>query len=423
MMVHGKGTRKREVTEVCALFLSFQVVEMADIDKVDTTDEKVERILREKQILLQQALKATHEKKYYENEARRYQNEIKNLKKRLAEMRSPPLIISIVDERPGTDRLIVKHSGGPQFIVKVPEEFYESHIPIGTRVALNKDSLALVSILSYPKSSDVLGAEVIERPEESFNDIGGLAEERELITEAVELPLTKPELFERMGIEPPNGLLLIGKPGTGKTLLAKAVANSTKATFLHMVASELVQKFIGEGARLVRELFELAREKQPSVIFIDELDAIGAKRLDVGTTGDREVQRTLMQFLAELDGFTKRGKVKVIGATNRADILDEALLRPGRFDRIIEIKPPSRDDMVEIYRIHTRKMPLTKNVKLEKLADLSKDFTGADIRNVCIEAGMNAIRNNQDTANWKDFEHGLSKVKKDTGTENPVMYS
>jgi len=397
---------------------------MTDISKVDTQDEKFERVQREKQILLQQALKATHEKKYYENEVRRYQNEIKTLKKRIAEMRSPPLIISIVDERKAKDQLIVKHGGGPQFLVKVPEEFHKTTIPIGTRVALNKDSLALVSILSYPKSSSVMGAEIIERPVESFDDIGGLAEERELIIEAVELPLTKPELFERMGIDPPNGLLLIGKPGTGKTLLAKAVANSTEATFLHMVASELVQKFIGEGARLVRELFELAREKEPSIIFIDEIDAIGAKRLDVGTTGDREVQRTLMQFLAELDGFASRGKVKVIGATNRADILDEALLRPGRFDRIIEIKPPSRDDMVEIYRIHTRKMPLAANVNLAKLADHSKDFTGADIRNVCIEAGMNAIRNDRDTARWKDFEHALTTIKKGPSCpENPVMYS
>ena len=396
---------------------------MSESSRIETIENESERLKREKQMLLQQALKATHEKKYYENEVRRYQNEVRTMKKRIAELRSPPLIISIVDERKSRDQLIVKHGGGPQFLVKVPEQFHRTHIPIGTRVALNKDSLALVAILSYPKSSSVMGTELIEKPPETFGDIGGLTEEKMLVKEAVELPLTKPELFERMGIEPPNGILLIGKPGTGKTLLAKAVANSTEATFLNMVAAELVQKFIGEGARLVRELFELAREREPCIIFIDELDAIGAKRLDVGTTGDREVQRTLMQLLAEMDGFSARGKVKVIGATNRADILDEALLRPGRFDRIIEIKPPSRDDMVEIYRIHARKMPLMKDVKLTKLADNSKNFTGADIRNVCVEAGMNAIRNERDVASWKDFEHALEKIKKDVGTENPVMYS
>ena len=396
---------------------------MSESSRIETTENESERLKREKQMLLQQALKATHEKKYYENEVRRYQNEIRTMKKRIAELRSPPLIISIVDERKSKDQLIVKHAGGPQFVVKVPEQFHRTQIPIGTRVALNKDSLALVSILSYPKSSSVMGTELIVKPPETFGDVGGLAEEKMLVKEAVELPLAKPELFEKMGIEPPNGILLIGKPGTGKTLLAKAVANATEATFLNMVAAELVQKFIGEGARLVRELFELAREREPCIIFIDELDAIGAKRLEVGTTGDREVQRTLMQLLAEMDGFSARGKVKVIGATNRADILDEALLRPGRFDRIIEIKPPTRDDMVEIYRIHTGKMPLMKDVRLTKLADNSKNFTGADIRNVCVEAGMNAIRNERDIACWKDFEHALEKIRKDVGTENPVMYS
>ncbi|HID72140.1 MAG TPA: AAA family ATPase [Thermoplasmata archaeon] len=396
---------------------------MADIEKADNkTYAEFKRLERENQILIQQVYRATSEKKYYENELRRYQNEIRLLKKRISELRSPPLLISIVEERPAKDKLIVKHPGGPQFMVKVPEEFHNTRIPIGTRVALNKDSLALVSILSYPKSSSVMGAEVIERPDVTFNDIGGLVEEKRLIREAVELPLKKPHLFERIGIEPPNGILLIGKPGTGKTLLAKAVANSTKATFLHMVASELVQKFIGEGARLVRELFALARDKEPSIIFIDELDAIGARRLDIGTTGDREVQRTLMQFLAEMDGFTPRGKVKVIAATNRADILDEALLRPGRFDRIIEINPPSKEDMVEIYQIHTRKMPLAEDVNLETLAEHSQGFNGADIKNVCVEAGMNAIRKERKVVTREDFELALSKVRKEQETENPVMY-
>ncbi len=395
---------------------------MSNIDKQAKMEDEYHRLQREKQILIQQALKATHEKKYYENEAKRHQSEVRQLKKKISEMRTPPLIISIVDERLSPDQLIVKHGGGPQFLVKVPSEFHSVEIPVGTRVALNKDSLAMVSQLSYPKSSSVMGTEIIDRPSETFKDVGGLQEEKKLIREAVELPLARPDLFKRIGIEPPNGILLTGLPGTGKTLLAKAVANSTKATFLNMVASELVQKFIGEGARLVRELFELAREREPCIIFIDELDAIGAKRLDVGTTGDREVQRTLMQLLAEMDGFASKGKVKVIAATNRADILDEALLRPGRFDRIIEIGLPSREDMEAIYKIHTKKMPLARNVKFEKLLDGSQGFTGADIRNVCIEAGMNTIRDERKRVAQKDFELGLTKIIKSTDTENPQMY-
>ena len=184
--------------------------------------------------------------------------------------------------------------------------------------------------------------------------IGGLEEQILEVREAVEDPLLRPELYKRVGIEPPKGVLLVGPPGTGKTLLAKAVAHQTNATFIRMVGSELVQKYIGEGARLVRELFELAKEKAPSIVFIDELDSIGAKRLEVATSGDREVQRTLMQLLAELDGFNPIGEVKIIGATNRPDILDEALLRPGRFDRIIEIPMPDYEGRLEIFKIHIK---------------------------------------------------------------------
>jgi len=205
-------------------------------------------------------------------------------------------------------------------------------------------------------------------------------------------------------------VLLIGAPGTGKTLLAKAVAQQTKATFIRLVGSELVQKYIGEGARLVRELFELAREKAPSILFIDELDAIGARRLEVATSGDREVQRTLMQLLAEMDGFDPIGDVKIVAATNRVDIIDEALLRPGRFDRIIEIPVPNIESRLEIFKIHTRKMSVEAGVQYHSLAERCEGATGADIKAICTEAGMFAIRDNRDRVTARDFEQALDKM-------------
>src|SRR5437764_5593391 len=203
------------------------------------------------------------------------------------------------------------------------------------------------------------------------------------LREAVEDPLLKPDLYRKVGIEPPKGVLLVGPPGTGKTLLAKAVANRTQATFIRFVGSELVQKYIGEGARLVRELFQLAREKAPSIVFIDELDSVGAKRLEVATSGDREVQRTLMQLLAELDGFNPLGEVKIIGATNRPDILDEALLRPGRFDRIIEVSMPGGESRMTIFNMHTPKMNVAADVEYAGPAPKADGAKGADIHAIC----------------------------------------
>ncbi len=220
----------------------------------------------------------------------------------------------------------------------------------------------------------------------------------------------KPDLYRKVGIEPPKGVLLVGPPGTGKTLLAKAVANRTQATFIRFVGSELVQKYIGEGARLVRELFQLAREKSPSIVFIDELDSVGAKRLEIATSGDREVQRTLMQLLAELDGFNPLGEVKIIGATNRPDILDEALLRPGRFDRIIEIPMPGHEARMTIFKIHTRKMSVTPDVDYGVLAGRCDGTTGADIHAMCTEAGMFAIREDREVVTMADFERAVDKV-------------
>ncbi|MEL9914972.1 MAG: AAA family ATPase, partial [Thermoplasmatales archaeon] len=279
----------------------------------------------------------------------------------------------------------------------------------GTRVALNKATLSVISVIPEAYDPAVVAAEISEKPSVTFDDIGALDQQIREIKEMVELPLLNPDIFRKVGIDPPTGVLLVGAPGTGKTLLAKAVAHNTNATFIRVVASELVRKYIGEGARLVRELFDLAKKKAPSIIFIDELDAIGSRRIDSSTSGDREVQRTLMQLLAEIDGFEPLGNVKLIGATNRPDTLDEALMRPGRFDRIIEIPLPSREGRIEILKIHTRKMNL-KDVDLAKIADITEGFSGADLRASVVEAGMFAIREGRDFVTNRDLLKGVEKM-------------
>ncbi|HEY9246200.1 MAG TPA: AAA family ATPase, partial [Candidatus Methanoperedens sp.] len=238
------------------------------------------------------------------------------------------------------------------------------------------------------------------------------------IRETVEMPLTRPEVFERIGIEPPKGVLLYGPPGTGKTLLAKAVANETKATFIRIVGSELVQKYIGEGARLVRDLFKMAKEKAPSIIFIDELDSIGAKRLDTATSGDREVQRTLMQLLSEMDGFNVRGDVRIIAATNRPDILDPALLRPGRFDRFISIPVPGKEARAIILKIHSRRMKLSDDVDFDELASLTEGANGSDLKAIAMEGGMFAVREERYSVRMDDLLKATKKMKFSTAKPN-----
>ncbi len=291
---------------------------------------------------------------------------------------------------------------------------------------MNQRTFAILEVLPPSKDPSVSAMEIEEKPVVTYEDIGGLEEQIEALKEVVELPLKKPELFKKVGIDPPKGVLLYGPPGTGKTLLAKAVAHQSNATFVKVIASELVRKYIGEGARLVREVFDLAREKSPAIIFIDELDAVAAKRTSSSTSGDREVQRTLMQLLSELDGFDPRGDVKIIAATNRSDMLDPAITRPGRFDRHIEVGAPNLEARSQIIKIHTNKMNL-KEVDLDVIAKTTEDATGADIKEICTEAGMNAIRDNREHVTQDDFFKALTKlhispdVKRDK--EAQAMYS
>lgn len=360
--------------------------------------------------LLDETKRNDGEKRYIQSEMTRLQKEIQRIKFELDRMKTPPLIIGTIKDVLTDGRVVVKSSTGPDFIVNIAEYISSDNVIVGTRVALNKQSLAVVGVLPASLDPIVTGGEVIEKPETTYDDIGGLDEQIREIKEAVEDPLLKPELYKKVGIEPPNGVLLVGPPGTGKTLLAKAAAHQTEATFIKFVGSELVQKYIGEGARLVRELFDMAREKAPTIVFIDELDSVGAKRLEVATSGDREVQRTLMQLLAELDGFDSLENVKIIGATNRPDILDEALLRPGRFDRIIEIPTPNYEGRLQIFHIHSRKMNLAKNINFEEVTTKTPDATGAEIKAICTEAGMFAIRDNRSRVKMNDFIQAIDKV-------------
>ncbi len=381
--------------------------------KQDTIDEYMKRIsmLEERNLeLVEEARRVEGEKRFVEGEMLRLQKELKRLKAELERLKAPPLIIGQIKDMLADGRVVVKSSTGPDFIVNISDYVPKENVEVGARVALNKQTLAVMGVLPPSLDPIVIGAEIIDKPEISYVDIGGLEAQIVEIREAVEDPLLRPELYKKVGIDPPKGVLLVGPPGTGKTLLAKAVANKTHATFIRFVGSELVQKYIGEGARLVRELFDLARQKAPSIVFIDELDSVGAKRLDMATSGDREVQRTLMQLLAELDGFNPLGDVKIIGATNRPDILDEALLRPGRFDRIIDIPIPNIDARTEIFRIHTKNMNVDESIDPHDLAQKTDGATGAEIKAMCTEAGMFAIRDNRDLVTLADFEKAIVKV-------------
>ncbi len=352
------------------------------------------------------------EKQLLDAERLRLEQELHSLRNEIDRLREPPLVsATIIDFLDEKGRAIVKSSTGPSFVVNTSRKVKNEKLAPGTRVALNQRTFAIMEVLPTKLDPFVKGMEVIDSiPDISYVDIGGLEEQMLEVRECVELPLKKPELFKRIGIEPPKGVLLFGPPGTGKTLLAKAVAHETEATFIRIIGSELVQKFIGEGARLVREIFNLAKQKAPTILFIDELDAIGSQRLKIATSGDREVQRTLMQLLSELDGFEQRGDVKIIGATNRVDILDPALLRPGRFDRMIDFPIPDDEAREAIFKIHSRNLHIEDILDLKKLVHLTEGATGADIKAICTEAGMFAIRKDADKIINKDFIDAVNKV-------------
>lgn len=346
-----------------------------------------------------------------EERAQALENEIKRLKVELERFKAPPLMVGTVQDILPEGKCIVRNSNGVEFLVLTEMQSVLGEKDIGKRVAMSQKNLAVLDVLPDTKDARAKAMELVERPHETFDMVGGLESEIQQLREAVILPMTHPEKFERLGITPPSGLLLHGPPGTGKTLLAKAVANESKAAFIGLVGSELVHKYIGEGAKLVRDVFALAKEKEHAIIFIDEIDAIGTMRTDDTSGGDREVQRTLIQLLAEIDGFKDRKNIKILAATNRIDVMDPALLRPGRFDRIVEIPLPDKNAREKIMRIHTDGMNMHKDVDITALIDRTDGMTGADIKSICLEAGMHALREDARNIRLKHFEAALSKVQ------------
>ena len=402
-----------------------------EIDNSVTEENKQENLQKEfallkeehtktKRNLMWKIRKLEKDKILTENEKIRLERETKSLRGEVERFRTPPLILATITEVLDDTRMTVKSSTGPHFLINYSKFLDPKLLVPGSRVALNQQTFGVVEVLPSEKDPSVSGMEVETKPTVTYDQIGGLDPQIVEVKETVELPLKHPELFEKVGIDPPKGILLYGPPGTGKTLLAKAVANETNATFIKIVASEFVKKYIGEGARLVREVFELAKEKAPAIIFIDEIDAVAAKRLKSSTSGDREVQRTLMQLLAELDGFENRGDIGIIGATNRPDILDPALLRPGRFDRFIEVPAPNEDGRREILKIHTAKMALSEEADVDLLATLTDGVSGADLKAICTEAGMFAIREGRDKVLVSDFMDAVEKIM---GAEKEEDYS
>lgn len=336
----------------------------------------------------------------------RAQEEIKRI-------RSVPLLIGqfleAIDENTG----IVGSTTGASNVVKILSTIDKEQLRPSSSVALHRHSNALVDILPPEADSSITLLGETERPNITYTDVGGLDIQKQEIREAVELPLTHPHLYIQIGVDPPRGVLLYGPPGTGKTMLVKAVAHHTSASFIRVVGSEFVQKYLGEGPRMVRDVFRLAKENAPCIVFIDEVDAIATKRFDAQTGADREVQRILLELLNQMDGFDQSTNVKVIMATNRADTLDPALLRPGRLDRKIEFPIPDRRQKRLIFQTITSKMNLADEVDLEEFISRSDKLSGADISSICKEAGMHAVRKNRYIVLNKDFEKGYrAHVKK-----------
>lgn len=347
-----------------------------------------------------------------QEENRKLRSSLERLRQENEALKNPPNFVGTVSEiiEDQSKMILKKHGDNQEFITDIP-----NHVDLdpGDRVSLN-DSMSVTEIIqSTETDARAQAMEVDEKPQVTYSDIGGLDEQLRELREATENPILQPERFEEVGVQPPKGVLLYGPPGTGKTMMAKAVANKADAKFLKLAASELAQKFIGEGARLVRDLFEVAEENAPAIIFIDEIDAIAAKRTDTKSDGGAEVQRTLMQLLSEMDGFENRGDVRIMAATNRFDMLDDAILRPGRFDRIIEVPVPTEEGREQIFHIHSRDMNLSGDIEFADLSEETEGFTGADIQSVCTEAGMKAIRDDRKEVRRSDFDDAIEKIKND----------
>ena len=352
------------------------------------------------------------EQEFIQNQERLRPKEEKDAEERskVDELRGTPMAVGSLEEMIDDNHAIVSSSNGPDYYVNVLSFVNPDLLEPGASILMHQKTNSIVGVLGDDADPMVSVMKVDKAPLESYADIGGLETQIQEIKEAVELPLTHPELYEDIGIKPPKGVILYGVPGTGKTLLAKAVANQTSATFLRIVGSELIQKYLGDGPKLVREIFRVASEHAPSIIFIDEVDAVGAKRYSSDSSGTKEIQRTMLELLNQLDGFDERGDVKVIMATNNIESLDPALLRPGRIDRKIEFPLPDIKTKRHIFGIHTGKMTLGEDVDLEEFVMAKDELSGADIKAVCMEAGLLALRERRMRVTQDDFVKAKEKA-------------
>ncbi|WEL16631.1 ATP-dependent 26S proteasome regulatory subunit [Halorhabdus sp. SVX81] len=349
-------------------------------------------------------------------------DDVDSLERENQALKTASLYIATAEEITDDGVIVRQHGNNQEVLTELPSGLAGDVEP-GDRVAIN-DSFNVKATLEAETDARAQAMQIDGSPDVSYDDIGGLDEQLREVREAVEEPLLNAEQFREVGIDPPSGVLLHGPPGTGKTMLAKAVANQTDATFIKMAGSELVRKFIGEGAKLVRDLFELAEEREPAIIFIDEIDALAAKRTDSKTSGDAEVQRTMMQLLSEMDGFDDRGEIRIIAATNRFDMLDRAILRPGRFDRLIEVPEPDIEGRERILEIHTRDMNLADSVDLGDIAGETEGMTGAELESLTTEAGMFAIRDSRTEVTEADFTDAIEKIEEaeEDSVGTPVMF-
>ncbi|ODQ44870.1 hypothetical protein PICMEDRAFT_73681 [Pichia membranifaciens NRRL Y-2026] len=339
-------------------------------------------------------------------------------REKIDDVRGSPMSIGTLEEIIDDDHAIVSSSSGPEYYVSILSFVDKSLLEPGCQVLLHHKTVSIIGALQEEADPMINVMKMDKSPTESYSDIGGLENQIQEIKEAVELPLTHPELYEEMGIKPPKGVILYGAPGTGKTLLAKAVANQTSATFLRIVGSELIQKYLGDGPRLCRQLFKVASENAPSIVFIDEIDAIGTKRYESSSGGEREVQRTMLELLNQLDGFDDRGDVKVIMATNKIESLDPALIRPGRIDRKILFENPDPTTKKKILQIHTSRMNISGDVNLDDIVSTKDDLSGADIKAICTEAGLLALRERRMQVIAEDFKQAKERVLKNKIEEN-----
>jgi len=357
------------------------------------------------------------QEEYIKDEMKFLKRELMHSAEEVKRIQSVPLVIGQFLEMVDVHYGIVCSTAGSNYYVRILSTLDREALKPNSSVALHRHSHALVDVLPPESDSSIQMMQMSERPDVSYSDIGGMDMQKQEMREAVELPLTHFDLYKQIGIDPPRGVLMYGPPGTGKTMMAKAVANATTAAFIRVVGSEFVQKYLGEGPRMVRDVFRLARENSPAIVFIDEIDAIATKRFDAQTGADREVQRILLELLNQMDGFDQMTNVKVIMATNRADTLDPALLRPGRLDRKIEFPCPDRRQKRLIYQACTSDMNLGDEVDLEDYVNRPEKLSGADIASICQEAGLQAVRKNRYVVLGKDFDKGYKNNTNKKETE------